>query len=111
MYSHCNARFLYRSRSIVVDFLHIFTVINMNGIPVANAFILFIWFSVNLCHKSTIIPFCKHVVAKVILVLCSVNLTGKREKAGHRDTTINTARIIRLSGIYEHENTLKCMVF
>ena len=44
----------------------------------------------NLC----IIPLCKHVVAKVTLVPCSVNLTGKPDKGGHGGATINNARII-----------------
>ena len=43
---------------------------------------------------TSTIPFCKHVVAKVILVPCSVNLTGKREKVGHGGATINNVRII-----------------
>ena len=34
----------------------------------------------------SIIPLCKHVVAKVTLVPCSVNLTGKRDTVGHGDT-------------------------
>ena len=41
-----------------------------------------------------IIPLCKHVVAKVTLVSCSVNLTGKRDKVGHGEVTVNNARII-----------------
>ena len=41
-----------------------------------------------------IIPLCKHVVAKVTLVPCSVNLTGKRDQVGHGEVTINNARII-----------------
>ena len=47
-----------------------------------------------------IIPFCKHVMAKVTLVPCSVSLIGKRDKAGHRDVTINNARII--DSCYKH---------
>ena len=43
---------------------------------------------------NTIIPLCKHVVAKVTLVPCSVNLTGKRDTVGHGEVTINNARII-----------------
>ena len=43
---------------------------------------------------TLIIPLCKHVVAKVTLVPCSVNLTGKRDKVGHGEVTINNARII-----------------
>ena len=42
-----------------------------------------------------IIQLCKHVVAKVTLVPCSVNLTGKRDTVGHGEVTINNARIIR----------------
>ena len=42
---------------------------------------------------------CKHVVAKVTLVPWSVNLTGKRDKVGHGEVTINNARII-LNGRY-----------
>ena len=41
-----------------------------------------------------IIQLCKHVVAKVTLVPCSVNLTGKRDEVGHGEVTINNARII-----------------
>ena len=41
-----------------------------------------------------IIQLCKHVVAKVTLVPCSVNLTGERDKVGHGEVTINNARII-----------------
>ena len=41
-----------------------------------------------------IIPLCKHVVAKVTLVLCSVYLTGKREKVGPGEVTTDNARII-----------------
>ena len=33
-------------------------------------------------------------MAKVTLVPCSVNLTGKRDKVGHGEVTINNARII-----------------
>ena len=44
--------------------------------------------------QSAIIQLCKHVVAKVTLVPCSVNLTGKRDKVGHGEVTINNARII-----------------
>ena len=45
--------------------------------------------------KSTgTIPLCKHVVAKVTLVPCSVNLTGERDTVGHGEVTINNARII-----------------
>ena len=43
-----------------------------------------------------IIQLCKHVVAKVTLVPCSVNLTGKRDTVGHGEGTINNARIIRV---------------
>ena len=35
---------------------------------------------------SDIIPFCKHVLAKV-------TLTGKRDKVGHVEVTINNGRI------------------
>ena len=41
-----------------------------------------------------IIQLCKHVVAKVTLVPCSVNLKGKWDKVGHGKVTINNARII-----------------
>ena len=44
--------------------------------------------------RTSIIPLCKHVVAKVTLVPRSVNLTGKRDKVGHGEVTINSARII-----------------
>ena len=50
-------------------------------------------------HLLGNIPLCKHVVAKVTLVPCSVNLTGKREKGGHGDATINNARVIAFSEI------------
>ena len=43
---------------------------------------------------TAIIQLCKHVVAKVALVPCSVKLTGKRDKVGHGEVTINNARII-----------------
>ena len=46
--------------------------------------------------ESCTFLFCKHVVAKVTLVPCSVNLTGKRDKVGHGKVTINNARIILL---------------
>ena len=39
---------------------------------------------------------CKHVVAKVTLVPCPVNLTGKRDKGGHGAATIKNTRIILL---------------
>ena len=42
-----------------------------------------------------IIQLCKHVVAKVTFVPCSVNLTGKRDTVGHGEVTINNARIIK----------------
>ena len=42
-------------------------------------------------NNNNIIPLCKHVVAKVILVPCSVNFTGKRDKVGHGEATINNA--------------------
>ena len=41
-----------------------------------------------------IIQLCKHDVAKVTLVPCSVKLTGKRVKVGHGEVTINNPRII-----------------
>ena len=41
-----------------------------------------------------IIQLCKHVVAKVTLVPCSINLTGKRDKVGHGEVTCNNALII-----------------
>ena len=41
-----------------------------------------------------VIPLCKHVVPKVTLVPCPVNLTGKRDKGGHGGATMNNARII-----------------
>ena len=37
---------------------------------------------------------CKRVVAKVTLVPCYVNITGKRDKVSHGEVTINSARII-----------------
>ena len=43
---------------------------------------------------SIIMPFCKHIVAKVILIPCSVNETGKTDSVGHGEVTINNARII-----------------
>ena len=46
--------------------------------------------------KVIIISLCKHVVAKVTLVPCSVDLTGQRDKVGHGEVTINNARMIRL---------------
>ena len=49
---------------------------------------------VYLSMKYLIVQLCKHVVAKVTLVLCSVNLTGTRDKVGHGEVTINNARII-----------------
>ena len=56
---------------------------------------------VLLCQiNSFIIQLCKHVVAKVKLVPCSVNLTGKRDKVGHGEVTINNARIIAWFPIY-----------
>ena len=45
-------------------------------------------------NEKRIIRLCKHVVAKVTLVPCSINLTGKRDKVGHGEVTINNARII-----------------
>ena len=51
----------------------------------------------------TIIPLCKHVVAKVTLVPRSVNLTGKRDKVGHGEVTINSVRIISFD-FYFHLN-------
>ena len=45
-------------------------------------------------YLTLIIQLCKHVVAKVTLVPCSVNLTGKRDTVGHGEVTINNARII-----------------
>ena len=51
--------------------------------------------NINTCIMfMSIIQLCKHVVAKVTLVPCSVNLTGKRDKVGHGEVTINNARII-----------------
>ena len=48
---------------------------------------------------TVIIPFCKHVVAKVTLVPCSVNLTDKSNTVGHGEVTINNARIIDNKGV------------
>ena len=48
--------------------------------------------------RTSIIPLCKHVVAKVTLVPRSVNLTGKRDKVGHGEVTINSACIFQ--GLY-----------
>ena len=51
------------------------------------------WFSheaaqiVSKC-LSIIIQLCKHVVAKVTLVPCSVNLTSRRDNVGHGEVTI-----------------------
>ena len=45
-----------------------------------------------------IIQLCKHIVAKVTLVPCSVNITGERDKVGHGEVTINNARIIVMNG-------------
>ena len=42
---------------------------------------------IKIIHKT-------HVVAKVKLVPCFVNLTGKRDKVAHGEVTINNARII-----------------
>ena len=47
-----------------------------------------------MAHYIDIIQLCKHVVAKVTLVPCSVKSTGKRAKVGHGEVTINNARII-----------------
>ena len=64
---------------------------------------IFIFFNVNaysvhlaifVNYHTISIPFCKHVVLKVTLVPCSVNLTGKWDKAAQRGATINNARII-----------------
>ena len=55
-----------------------------NGDEIVNSYDL---------DQSTI-QLCKHVVAKVTLVPCSVNLTGKRDKVGYGEVTINNARII-----------------
>ena len=49
---------------------------------------------INLKNKHTTILLYKHVVAKVTLVPCSVNLKGKRDTGGHGEVTINNARII-----------------
>ena len=51
----------------------------------------------SIWSMGIIIPLCKHVVAKVTLVPCSVNLTSKRDKVGHGAVTINNARIILCS--------------
>ena len=48
----------------------------------------------NFTVINNIIQLCKHVVAKVTLVPCSVKLTGKRDKVGQGEVTINNARII-----------------
>ena len=47
-----------------------------------------------------IISLCKHVVAKVTLVPCSVNLTGKRDQVVYGEGTINHARSIELIFVY-----------
>ena len=57
---------------------------------------------INNERKQAIIQLCKHVVAKVTLVPCSVNLTDKRDKVGHGEVTINNARII-LGGNYHDQ--------
>ena len=49
---------------------------------------------INVNTYETIMPFCQHVVAKVTLVPCSVNLEGKRNKVGYGEVTVNNARII-----------------
>ena len=51
-------------------------------------------YNVNIHVFMFIIPLCKHVVARVTLVPRSVYLTGKRDKVGHGEVTINSARII-----------------
>ena len=53
-----------------------------------------------------IIQLRKHVVAKVTLVPCSVNLTGKRDKVGHGEVTINNAWIIE-DMIHLHNGTAR----
>ena len=55
---------------------------------------MFFFRCVVLSPFDSIIPLCKHVVAKVTLVPCSVHLTGKRDEVGHGEVTINNARII-----------------
>ena len=55
---------------------------------------------------ETIIQLCKHVVAKVTLVPCSVKLTGKRTKVGHGEVTINNARIINTGNLFYVQVTL-----
>ena len=66
---------------------------------VYTLFIMKISFICKLWHMYLlligIIPLCKHVVAKVTLVPCSVNLTGKGDTVGHGEVTINNARIIK----------------
>ena len=64
-----------------------------------NIFVIYLHYEMQtlvfVCQPFTaIIPLCKHVVAKVTLVPCSVNLTGKRDKVDHGEVTINNARII-----------------
>ena len=57
---------------------------------------------------NAIIQLCKHVVAKVTLVPCSVKLTGKRDKFGHGEVTINNARIIPNPFLYNfHLSTIR----
>ena len=53
-----------------------------------------------------IIQLCKHVVAKVTLVPCSVKLTGKRDTVGHGEVTINNARIIMKVELYSYDIAL-----
>ena len=43
---------------------------------------------------TPIMPSWQHVVAKVILVSCSVTNQLKRDSVGHGEVTINNARII-----------------
>ena len=61
--------------------------------------------------RHGIIQLCKHVVAKVTLVPCSVKLTGKRAKVGHGEVTINNARIINKDCQSQYLSGTVCFVY
>ena len=48
-------------------------------------------------------------MAKVTLVPCSVKLTGKRDKVGHGEVTINNARIIDVCD-FGMEKKMGCII-
>ena len=49
-------------------------------------------------YFSYIMPFCKYVMAKVILVPCSVKQL-KRDNAGHGEATINNAASVHVCSL------------